>query len=221
MLSLAWTLIDTALRARTINHIQGEIQREAGACDHHDAPNCAERTGALAGVYERVRESPWLLLASSEARVLSRTDPCMCMCPCPSVRVTGCACVRLMCCRAQPHHGLPPTRYRPATRTPQTSPPAQHQDAFNDRNVRVCMCMHIVCMWAPGQHEPARGMLACSLAGNVWRADRIGQSARARSPFPPPEITSTCVTLMNPRRPPAPIRPQCHLEGASSRRCSK
>jgi hypothetical protein len=217
MLSLAWTLIDTALRARTINH----IQREAGACDHHDAPNCAERTGALAGVHGRVRESPWLLLASSEARVLSRTDPCMCMCPCPSVRVTGCACVRLMCCRAQPHHGLPPTRYWPATRTPRASPPAQHQDAINDRNVRVCMCMHIVCMWAPGQHEPARGMLACSLAGNVWRADRIGQSARARSPFPPPEITSTCVTLMNSRRPPAPIRPLCHLEGASSRRCSK
>lgn len=88
MLSLAWTLIDTALRARTINH----IQREAGACDHHDAPNCAERTGALAGVHGRVRESPWLLLASSEARVLSRTDPCM------HVSLPFCACDRLCVC---------------------------------------------------------------------------------------------------------------------------
>ena len=42
-------------------------------------------------------------------------------------------------------------------------PVSAYEAAISDRTVRMCMYLHIACILAPGQNEPTRGMLACSL----------------------------------------------------------
>ena len=96
-----------------------------------------------------------------------------------------CASGRLCVC-ALDVHSPTPARHRPATRTARTGLPAQHKNAINDHKVRMCMCMYIACMLAPGQIEPARGMLTSSLPRKHSARDLHQPKRTRQEPIPNP-----------------------------------
>ena len=133
--------------------------------------------------------------------MLSCTDPCMCMCP-ASVRVIGCACVRLMC--TVPHRAAAaPRRVRRelacqrSTRTPSTTA----------RCACACACTSHAC----GHLARLSPLAACSPAASPVSTQRgicTSRSAHARSPFPTPDTTFACAILTSRRCPLS--RPSAH-----------
>ena len=122
----------------------------------------AARADALRGVSERVSKPLRLLRRLLRgARALSRTDPhtcsCSCACDLPS------AVCRLECLTQVTRPSSRRRSSKTRTRYGAGRPVSAYEAAISDRTVRMCMYMHIACILAPGQNEPTRGMLACSL----------------------------------------------------------